>query len=80
MLVPADLTRVRSPMLRARLTAHLLDEPRSDQAALQHIFDDALLELLGDGFTVAEIANATFLDEHEVRRRLLTRSAAGSAD
>lgn len=72
MLIPQDITRLQSPMLRARLTAHLLDEPRPDQAALQRIFDDALAELLALGFTVTEIAAGTFLEERDVRRRLLT--------
>jgi hypothetical protein len=77
-LIPQDLVRIKSAMLRARLTAHLLDEPRPDQAQLQEIFDQALLELIEGGFTVAEIATGTFLDEREVRRRLLTRRPTGS--
>lgn len=75
MLIPQDIVRLRSPMLRARLTAHLLDEPRPDQAELQAIFDGALAELLAEGFTVAEIAAGTFLDERDIRRRLLRVSA-----
>lgn len=59
-------------MLRARFTAHLLDEPRPDQAELQDIFDAALAELIANGFTVAEIAAGTFLEERDIRRRLLT--------
>lgn len=73
MLVPDDLTRLRSPMLRARLTAHLLDEPRPDQAELQKIFGTAVAELLAAGFTVAEIAAGTFTEERDIRRHLLTR-------
>lgn len=72
MLIPQDIARLQSPMLRARLTAHLLDEPRPDQAELQDIFDNALAELIAGGFTVTEIAAGTFLEEREIRRRLLT--------
>lgn len=72
MLIPHDIERLASPMLRARLTAHLLDEPRPDQAQLQAIFDQALAELVESGFTVAEIAAGTFLDEREIRRRMFT--------
>ncbi len=72
MLIPQDIARLHSPMLRARLTAHLLDEPRPDQEQLQRIFDQALIELLDTGFTVTEIAAGTFLEERDVRRRLMT--------
>ena len=72
MLIPQDIARIQSPMLRARLTAHLLDEPRPDQAQLQNIFDTALAELVAQGFTVTEIANGTFLEERDIRRRLLS--------
>jgi len=71
-LIPQDIARLESPMLRARLTAHLLDEPRPDQSQLQEIFDHTLAELIAAGFTVAEIATGTFLEEREIRRRLLT--------
>lgn len=72
-LIPYDIVRLKSPMLRARLTAHLLDEPGPDRAELQRIFDQAVDELLRDGFSVADIAAGTFLEEREVRRRLLGR-------
>jgi hypothetical protein len=75
-LIPQDIARVASPMLRARLTAHLLDEPRADGQQLQQLFDDAVDELLGSGFSVTEIAAGTFLEERELRRRLLTRGSA----
>lgn len=79
MLIPRDIVRLGSPMLRARLTAHLLDEPRPDQAELQAIFDGALAELLAAGFTVTEIAAGTFLEEREIRRRLMrVRTGTGS--
>lgn len=74
-LIPADLSRVASPMLRARLTAHLLDEPRPDRGEIQAIFDGAVDELLADGMSVAEIAAGACLEERELRRLLLRRPA-----
>jgi hypothetical protein len=71
MLIPADLARIRSPLLRARLTLHLLDEPRPDHDELEALVRGALAELLDAGFTVTEIAAGTFTDEAQVRGLLL---------
>jgi hypothetical protein len=74
-LIPQDLSRLHSPMLRARLTAHLLDEPRPDREEIRAIFNAAVDELLADGLSVSDIAGGVFLEEREVRRLLLRRPA-----
>lgn len=71
MLIPTDLRRIPSPLLRARLTIHLLDEPRRDGAVLEQIVLEALHELIGSGFTVDEIASGTFTEPADIRRLLL---------
>lgn len=76
MLIPKDLSRIQSPLLRARLTIHLLDEPREDGDELKEIVVDALDELVEAGFTVEEIASGTFSEESYIRR-LLVRASPG---
>ena len=71
MLIPVDLRRIRSPLLRARLTLHLLDEPRPDHDELEELVRDALAELVGNGHTVTEIAAGTFASEAQIRSLLL---------
>jgi hypothetical protein len=70
-LIPADLRRVRSPLLRARLTLHLLDEPRPDHDQLVEIVRGALAELVDAGYTITEIAADTFTEEAQIRSLLL---------
>jgi hypothetical protein len=73
-LIPRDLRYVSSPLLRARLTIHLLDEPRPDSAELLEIVRSALRELSDNGFTVQEIAAGTFCEVGRIQR-LLTYGA-----
>lgn len=72
MLTPGDLRRLPSPLLRARLTAHLLDEDGPNRAEFEDIFRTAVGELMAAGFGVHEIASGTFMDETELRRWVLT--------
>lgn len=75
MLIPGDLARIPSPLLRARLLSHLLDEPRGDEAALGEMMAGALTQLIAAGCSVTEIAADLGLDERRVRR-LVTRVTA----
>lgn len=74
MLIPSDLRRIPSPLLRARLVGHLLDEPRPS-SELRDIMVQAVEELLRSGRSIGDIAEATAIDER-VLRRLVTRAVA----
>lgn len=74
MLIATDLARIPSPLLRARLVSHLLDEPRTDDAALTAIIAGAVGELIAHGQSVSDIAAEIDLDEGRLRR-LVTRAA-----
>lgn len=80
MLTPGDLRRLPNPLLRARFTAHLLDEPGPNQDEFEAIFRTAVEELMAAGFGVAEIAAGTFMEERELRRRLLCRLDAPATE
>ena len=77
MLIPADLRRIPSPLLRARLVSHLLDQPSPDTAELAAIIAGAIGELMADGQSVTDIASEIDLDERRVRR-LVTRPVAAA--
>jgi hypothetical protein len=62
-------------MLRARLAAYVLDEPRPDTAECTAVMAAAVAELLADGASVADIAAATGVAERRLRR-LVTRPTA----
>jgi hypothetical protein len=72
MLTPADLRRLANPLLRARFTAHLLDENGPNRSAFEEIFRTAVEELLAAGFGLPEIAVGTFMEEGELRRRMFS--------
>ena len=75
MLTPADLRRIPSPMLRARLAAYVLDLPRPDGDECTAVMTEAVTALLADGSSVAEIAASTGITERRLRR-LVTRPLA----
>jgi hypothetical protein len=75
MLIPADLRRIPSAALRARLAAWVLDEPRADGAECATIMAQAVAEMLATGASVADIADITGVDEHRLRR-LVTKPLA----
>ncbi|MFL6140193.1 MAG: hypothetical protein ACJ74O_20660 [Frankiaceae bacterium] len=75
MLVPADLRRIPSPMLRARLAAFVLDQPRPDTEECTAVMAAAVAELLAGGASVADISAGTGVAERRLRR-LVTRPIA----
>jgi hypothetical protein len=75
MLNPADLVRIPSPHLRARLAAHVLDVDRPDAQACAAVLTAAMTELIAGGASVADLSALTGIGERRLRR-LLTRPIA----
>jgi hypothetical protein len=75
MLIPADLRRIPSPLLRARLAAWVLDLQRPDNDECTAVMAEAVTELIASGASVADVAATTGVGERRLRR-LLTRPLA----
>lgn len=75
MLIPTDLRRIPSPMLRARLAAYVLDQPRPDTADCAAVMAEAVEELLRSGASVSDVAAVTGVAERRLRR-LITKPLA----
>lgn len=65
-------------MLRARFTAHLLDEPGPHYGDLLDIFSAAVRDLFDEGWSVTDVSIVTLLSEDEIRRYLVRGASSGT--